>query len=140
MVEALKNVGGAADVILRALTGPPASFLMAPKYALFDRVALIKLLLDLKGRCWDAIITPPLASAKDGVKRGAGDTARPDGKSPQTLCAGAILLVWQEIHGTLPSSRNPSACEAARALFQLTRDPIDGGEPASRGQGGGRIL
>jgi hypothetical protein len=129
MVEALKKVGGAADVILGGLTGPPASFLMAPKYALFDRVTLIKLLLDLKGRCWDAIVTPPLASEKGDVKRGAGDTARPDGKSRQAACAGAILLAWQEIHGTLPGSLNPNACEAARALFQLTSDPIEGGEP-----------
>jgi hypothetical protein len=129
MVGALKKVSGAADVILGSLTSHPASFLMAPKYAVFDRLTLIELLRDLKGRCWDAIATPPLASAKGGVKRGAGDAARIDGKNLQTLCAGAILLAWQEIHGELPGSRNPHACEAARALFQLATDPIAGGEP-----------
>jgi hypothetical protein len=129
MVEAMKKIDGAADVILGGLCGQPAGFLMAPKHPNFDRLALINLLVDLKGRCQDAIATPPLASAKGGVKRGPGDTAHPDGTGPLTACAGAILLAWQEIHRTLPGSRNPHACEAAEALFQLTSDLVEGGAP-----------
>lgn len=130
MVEALKEIGGAADVILAGLCGQPAGFLGAPESSAHsDRIALINLLLDLKRKCWHAIAAPPLASAQGGVKRGPGDAARPDGTSLATICAGATLLAWQEIHRTLPGSRNQHAWEAAEAFYQLASDPIEGGEP-----------
>ena len=53
MVDALKDLSGAADVILRGLTGQPMKFVMAPKYRPFDRILLIDLLWDLKRRCHD---------------------------------------------------------------------------------------
>jgi hypothetical protein len=70
MVDALKDLSAAADVILRGLAGQPMSFVMAPKYPPFDRISLIDLLWDLKRRCHDSVFSPPLSSATGGVKRG----------------------------------------------------------------------
>jgi hypothetical protein len=98
-------------------------FVMAPKYPPFDRILLINLLWDLKRRCHDSVFSPPLSSAKGGVKRGPGHIAHPDEANPMLFCAGAILLVWRVLHGTYPGSRNPVASEAAEALFRLATGP-----------------
>ena len=123
MVDALKDLSGAADVILRGLTGQPMKFVMAPKYRPFDRILLIDLLWDLKRRCHDSVFSPPLSSAKGGVKRGPGPIAHPDVTNPMLFCAGAILLAWRVRHGAYPGSRNPGAAEAAEALFHLMTGP-----------------
>ncbi len=138
MVDALKDLSAAADVILRGLAGQPMNFVMAPKYHPFDRILLIKLLWDLKRRCHDSVFSPPLSSAKGGVKRGPGSIAHPDGTSPMLFCAGAILLTWRVLHGAYPGSRNPVAAEAAEALFRLATGPAGKAESqhkrSSRGE------
>jgi hypothetical protein len=139
MVDALKAMSGAADAILRGLCGQPAGFVMAPKYALFDRIALINLLLDLKSRCHDSIFTPPLSSTKGGVKRGPGSIAQPDGGTPKVFFAGVILLTWQTLHGALPGSRNPWAAEAAEALFGSRPTRAASLNPCARGRAAGSI-
>lgn len=123
MVDALKDLSAAADVILRGLAGQPMKFVMAPKYPSFDRILLIDLLWDLKRRCHDSVFSPPLSSAKGGVKRGPGHIAHPDGTNLMVFCAGAILLAWRVLHGAYPGSRNPVAAEAAEALFRLATGP-----------------
>jgi len=123
MVDALKELSSAADVILGSLARQPMEFVMAPKYPPFDRILLIDLLWDLKRRCHDSIFSPPLASAKGGVKRGPGHIAHPDGTNPMLFCAGAILLAWRVLHGAYPGSRNPFAAEAAEAMFRLATGP-----------------
>ena len=93
MVDALKDLSGAADVILRGLTGQPMKFVMAPKYRPFDRILLIDLLWDLKHRCRDfRFLSAAFFSEGGGVKRGPGPIAHPDVTNPMLFCAGAILL------------------------------------------------
>ena len=120
MVDALKDLSAAADVILGGLAGQPMKFVMAPRYPPFDRILLIDLLWDLKRRCHDSVFSPPLSSAKGGVKRGPGPIAHPDGTNLMVFCAGAILLAWRVLHGAYPGSRNPVAAEA---LFRLATGP-----------------
>jgi hypothetical protein len=107
MVDALKDLSAAADVILRGLAGQPMKFIMAPKYPPFDRILLIDLLWDLKRRCHDSVFSPPLSSPKGGVKRGPGHVADPDGTNLMVFCAGAILLAWRVLHGVYPGSQSP---------------------------------
>ena len=55
MVDALKKLSAAADVILEGLVGQQTSFVMNPKNPSFDRVSLVRLLLDLKSRCRESV-------------------------------------------------------------------------------------
>jgi hypothetical protein len=82
MVDALKELSSAADIILGAVARQPMKFVMAPKYPPFDRILLIDLLWDLKRRCHDSIFSPPLSSAKGGVKRGLQDRSPLVNSSP----------------------------------------------------------
>jgi hypothetical protein len=139
MVGALKDLSAAADVILQGLVGQEMSFVMAPKYALFDRVSLIRLLWDLKGRCQDSVVSPPLSSAKGGVKRGPGGIAHPDGASPMLFCAGVILLAWREIHGAYPGRATTPPRRQRRPCITSRPDRLGRRRHKTRGPAAARI-
>jgi hypothetical protein len=132
VVDSLKEIGGAVEVIVKGLTSDVAGFIFAEKFPYHDRVATIRLLMDLRNRCQESISTPPLASPKGGVKRGPGDVARPAGLSIHVIAASMILLAWKEIHRRPAGAINPHARAAAEALYQLITDPVDGAEPSQR--------
>ena len=118
VVEALRVLDAAANTILASLTnGQQMHFVMSPEFPPFDRLALIRLMSDLRMRC-QVSITSPILTLKGRVKSGP-ETYPGHGADPRLFCASAILLAWQVVHGKYPGARNPWATKAAEALFHL---------------------
>ena len=117
VVEALKALDAAAYTILAGLLNSQQVHFVSAQSPGFDRLAMITLLTDLRGRCRVAINSPALSS-KGRVKSGP-ETYPGHGADPRLFCASAILLAWQVVHGKYPGGRNPWATKAAEALFHL---------------------
>jgi hypothetical protein len=118
VVEALKALDAASNMILAGLLNvQPMHFVMSAQFPVFDRLAMIRLLSDLRMRCQVSISSPTLSS-KGRVKSGP-ETYPGYGADPRLFCASAILLAWQVVHRKYPGARNPWATKAAEALFHL---------------------
>ena len=118
VVEALKVLDEAANTLLAALlNGQQTHFVMSAEFPPFDRMAMIRLLTDLRGRC-RVSINSPMLSSKGRVKSGP-ETYPGYGADPRLFCASAILLAWRVVHGDYPGASNPWATKAAEALFHL---------------------
>ena len=106
VVEALKALDEAANTILASFTnGQQMHFVMSAEFPPFDRMAMIRLLTDLCGRC-QVSINSPMLSSKGRVKSGP-ETYPGHGADPRLFCASAILLAWQVVHGDYPGARIP---------------------------------
>jgi hypothetical protein len=117
VVEALKALDAASNMILAALLNGQLMHFVSAQSPGFDRLAIIRLLSDLRIRCQVSISSPTL-TLKGRVKSGP-ETYPGHGADARLFCASAILLAWQVVHGKYPGSRNPWATKAAEALFHL---------------------
>jgi hypothetical protein len=116
-VEALKALDAAAYTILAGLLNGQQMHFVSAQSPGFDRLAMIRLLSDLRMPCQVSISSPTL-TFKGRVKSGP-ETYPCYGADPRRFCASAILLAWQVVHGKYPGARNPWATKAAEALFHL---------------------
>jgi hypothetical protein len=118
VVEALKVLDAAVKTILASLTnGQQMHFVMSREFPPFDRVAMIRLLSDLRERCQVGINSPMLSS--EGKVKSGPESYPGHGADPRLFCASAILLAWEVVHGKYPGARNSWATKAAEALFHL---------------------
>ena len=132
VVAALKELCGAAEIILKGLDTRAGNFILSPEYEVFDRWGLAALLKDIQTRCRAAVASSALSSANGRVKSGPGGVARVSGNNARTTCARAIVIAWREINKETPASRNRFVVKAADALYFLMTDPIKGQAPKER--------
>ena len=91
----------------------------SPHGPIVDPERLIRALEDLSYRASQAQNSHDLATKAGATKPGPGK-ARPEGMSPQTLCAVMIWEAWKHVHDEEPRPKNRRLAEATEAYWQTT--------------------
>jgi hypothetical protein len=131
MRSILRNVGGSAGLLLRALGSPPVREFLeaAPNGPIQNIGRLTHDLEDLVFRANQANRSTSLATSTGATKAGRGKAAPAGAISPPIYCALIVMETWKFLRGAEPRPRNKKAAAAAEALWRAA-----GGDAHSCGE------